>query len=71
MRGGFHWCQDQVMIRLMARRWMSGIGHFFRVFREHSAPYIDLSGPKEGSAQLDAVMSEIIIAENEAFFLHR
>ena len=48
------------------------LGNSFRVFREHSAPYIDLSGPKEEvSAQLEAVMSEeIIIAENEAFFLH-
>ena len=41
-------------------------------FREHSAPYIDLSGPKEEvSAQLESVMSdEIIIGDDEAFFLH-
>ena len=42
------------------------------MFREHSAPYIDLSGPKEEvSAQLESVMSdEIIIGDDEAFFLH-
>ena len=48
------------------------LGNSFRVFRDYSAPYIDLSGPKEEvSAQLESVMSEeIIIADNEAFFLH-
>ena len=48
------------------------LGNSFRVFREHSAPYIDLSGPKdEVSAQLESVMSdEIIIGDDEAFFLH-
>ena len=48
------------------------LGNSSRVFREHSAPYIDLSGPKEEvSAQLESVMSdEIIIADDEAFFLH-
>ena len=48
------------------------LGNSFRVFREHSAPYIDLSGPKEEvSAQLESVMSdEIIISDDEAFFLH-
>ncbi|OOF67218.1 dCTP deaminase [Rodentibacter caecimuris] len=48
------------------------LGNSFRVFREHSAAYIDLSGPKEEvSAQLESVMSdEILIADNEAFFLH-
>ena len=48
------------------------LGNSFRVFREHSAPYIDFSGPKEEvSAQLESVMSdEIIIADDEAFFLH-
>lgn len=48
------------------------LGNSFRVFREHSAPYIDLSGPKEQvSAQLESVMSEeILIGENDAFFLH-
>ena len=48
------------------------LGNSFRVFREHSAPYIDLSGPKEEvSAQLESVMSdEIILADDAAFFLH-
>lgn len=48
------------------------LGNSFRVFREHNTPYIDLSGPREEvSAQLDKVMSdEIIIADDEAFFLH-
>lgn len=48
------------------------LGNSFRVFREHSTPYIDLSGPREEvTAQLDKVMSEeIIIADDEAFFLH-
>ena len=30
------------------------LGNSFRVFREHSAPYIDLSGPKEESVKLPA-----------------
>lgn len=48
------------------------LGNSFRVFRDYSAPYIDLSGPKEEvSAQLESVMSEeIIIDDNDAFFLH-
>ncbi|TNH04968.1 dCTP deaminase [Testudinibacter sp. TR-2022] len=48
------------------------LGNSFRVFREYSAPYIDLSGPKEEvSAQLDCVMSdEILLKDDEAFFLH-
>lgn len=48
------------------------LGNSFRVFREHSAPFIDVSGPKEEvAAQLDLVMSdEIIIADGEAFYLH-
>ncbi|MBE2893810.1 dCTP deaminase [Spirabiliibacterium falconis] len=48
------------------------LGHSFRVFREYSAPYIDLSGEKEEvSRQLDSVMSdEIILQDDEAFFLH-
>lgn len=48
------------------------LGNSFRVFKEHTAPYIDLSGPKEEvSAQLEAVMSdEILIKDGEAFFLH-
>ena len=45
------------------------LGNSFRVFREHSAPFIDLSGPKEEvSAQLESVMSdEILIPEGKHF----
>lgn len=48
------------------------LGHSFRVFQEYNAPYIDLSGERaEISAQLDRVMSdEIILKDDEAFFLH-
>ena len=48
------------------------LGSQFRTFREHTTPYIDLSGPKEEVAKvLDAVMSEeIVIADGEAFYLH-
>lgn len=48
------------------------LGNKFRVFQEHGAPYIDLSGPKvEVQAALDRVMSdEIEIGEDESFFLH-
>ncbi|MFC0180419.1 dCTP deaminase [Thorsellia kenyensis] len=48
------------------------LGNKFRVFQAHTDAFIDLSGPKdEVSAALDRVMSdEIVIAENEAFFLH-
>ncbi|MFQ6371086.1 dCTP deaminase [Shewanella sp. YIC-542] len=48
------------------------LGHQFRVFKDHTAPYIDLSGPKaEVQAALDNVMSDQIdIADGQAFFLH-
>lgn len=48
------------------------LGNKFRVFEDHAAPYIDLSGAKsEVQAQLEAVMSdEITIADDKAFFLH-
>ncbi|CAI0838094.1 dCTP deaminase [Serratia ficaria] len=48
------------------------LGNQFRVFRGHTAAFIDLSGPKdEVSAALDRVMSdEIVLPEGEAFFLH-
>lgn len=48
------------------------LGNGFRVFQAYTAPYIDLSGPREEvSAQIDRVMSdEIIIPEGEAFILH-
>jgi dCTP deaminase len=48
------------------------LGSKFRVFEEHQAPFIDLSGPKETvQAALDMVMSdEIEIADDKSFFLH-
>ncbi len=48
------------------------LGNEFRIFTDHGAPFIDLSGEKsEVSAQLESVMSdEIYIADEEAFFLH-
>jgi dCTP deaminase len=44
----------------------------FRVFNDHTAPYIDLSGPREAVQKtMDTVMGdEIVIPEGEAFFLH-
>lgn len=48
------------------------LGNEFRVFQDHTAPYIDLSGPKEQMQQaMNSVMSdEIFIPDGEAFFLH-
>ncbi|MEO9946851.1 MAG: dCTP deaminase [Paraglaciecola sp.] len=48
------------------------LGNKFRVFEDHQAPYIDLSGPKaEVQAALNNVMSdEIEISDDKAFFLH-
>jgi dCTP deaminase len=48
------------------------LGNKFRVFEDHAAPYIDLSGPKaEVQEALNSVMSdEITLAEDKAFFLH-
>ncbi|MFD2166487.1 dCTP deaminase [Thalassotalea euphylliae] len=48
------------------------LGNEFRVFKNNTAPYIDLSGPREEvQQQMNAVMSdEIIIPDGEAFFLH-
>ncbi len=48
------------------------LGNQFRVFKDHTAPFIDLSGPKKEVQQaMDAVMSEeILIADGDAFFLH-
>ena len=38
------------------------LGNSFRIFREHSTPYIDVSGPREAvTAQLNKVMSEEIV----------
>ena len=48
------------------------LGNEFRVFQDHTAPFIDLSGPKEEVQQaMNSVMSdEIVIEDGEAFFLH-
>ncbi|KMT64195.1 dCTP deaminase [Catenovulum maritimum] len=48
------------------------LGNKFRVFQDHAAPYIDLSGPKEEvNTALNSVMSdEIKIEDGQAFFLH-
>ncbi|GLP98088.1 dCTP deaminase [Paraferrimonas sedimenticola] len=48
------------------------LGNQFRVFQDHTAAFIDLSGPRaEVQKALDSVMSdEIEIADGEAFFLH-
>lgn len=48
------------------------LGNKFRVFQDHAAPYIDLSGPKaETEKALESIMSdEIVIGEDQAFFLH-
>lgn len=44
----------------------------FRVFNDHTAPYIDLSGPKDEVQKImDTVMGEEIhISDDSAFFLH-
>jgi len=48
------------------------LGNEFRVFQYHTAPYIDLSGPKEQMQKaMNSVMGdEIFIPDGEAFFLH-
>ncbi|GAA3529426.1 dCTP deaminase [Zobellella aerophila] len=48
------------------------LGNEFRVFQDHTAPYIDLSGPgAQVSEAINRVMSdEIFIPDGEAFFLH-
>ncbi|WP_448250536.1 dCTP deaminase [Thalassotalea agariperforans] len=48
------------------------LGNEFRVFQDHTAPYIDLSGPREEMQKaMNSVMSdEIVIPDGEAFFLH-
>jgi len=48
------------------------LGNEFRVFQDHTAAYIDLSGPKaDVQNAMNSVMSdEIFIADGEAFFLH-
>lgn len=48
------------------------LGHKFRTFRAYAAPFIDLSGPREEvDLALNSVMSdEIVLTDDEAFFLH-
>lgn len=48
------------------------LGNKFRVFEDHNAPFIDLSGPKaDVQKAMNTVMSdEIHIDDGEAFFLH-
>lgn len=48
------------------------LGNKFRVFEDHQAAYIDLSGPKhEVQEALNSVMSdEIELEDGKAFFLH-
>ncbi|GAA0822308.1 dCTP deaminase [Colwellia asteriadis] len=48
------------------------LGNEFRVFRDHTAPYVDLSAPKaEVQKAMNSIMSdEIFIEDGEAFFLH-
>jgi dCTP deaminase len=48
------------------------LGNEFRVFQDHTLPYIDLSAPKaEVQHAMNAIMSdEILIEDGEAFFLH-
>jgi dCTP deaminase len=48
------------------------LGNKFRVFQDHAAPYIDLSGPKAQTERaLESVMSdEIVLGEDDEFFLH-
>jgi dCTP deaminase len=48
------------------------LGDTFRVFKEHAAPFIDLSGSKDSMQQvLDTVMSEeITVSEDDLFYLH-
>jgi dCTP deaminase len=48
------------------------LGNSFRVFNDHAAPYLDLSGPRdELDKAINSIMSkEIIIEEGQSFFLH-
>lgn len=48
------------------------LGNGFRTFRGYTAPYIDLSGPKDQIVTaLERVMSEeILLNEGDAFYLH-
>jgi len=48
------------------------LGNSFRVIDDHAAPYIDISGKREDIDQaIQRVMSsEIILSENDQFFIH-
>jgi dCTP deaminase len=48
------------------------LGNCFRVFNDHAAPYIDLSGPREEvDRAINRIMGkEIELAPGDAFFLH-
>ncbi len=48
------------------------LGNEFRVFQDHTAPFVDLSAPKSEVQQaMNSIMSdEIHIADGDAFFLH-
>jgi len=48
------------------------LGHKFRTFRAYAAAFIDLSGPREEvDHALNSLMSdEIVLTDDEAFFLH-
>jgi len=48
------------------------LGNKFRVFQDHTAAYVDLSSPKDQlNKAMESIMSdEIVLAEEEAFFLH-
>ena len=48
------------------------LGNSFRIFNDHAAPYVDLSGSREQIDQtLGSIMSkEIVLGKQEAFFLH-
>ena len=74
-------CLDNGRIRVEPRPDASAIsgvsvdltlGNSFRVFNDHAAPYVDLSGSRESIQEtLNSVMSkEIVLDESEAFFLH-
>ncbi len=74
-----HLAQGKIVIEpAPSEKMISGVtvdvrlGNQFRVFQDHAAAFIDLSGPKEEvNAALESVMSdEIYIKEGDAFFLH-
>ncbi|CAM4170840.1 dCTP deaminase [Pseudoalteromonas byunsanensis] len=48
------------------------LGNKFRVFQDHGAPYVDLSGPKDQlNEAMESIMSdEIVLQDGQAFFLH-